>query len=265
MSNGVVSKRRGFTLVELLVVVGIIALLVAILLPALNKARESAVRTQCMSNHRQILQAVMLYVNENGGKAPPANTTQYNVPGHSGAFFPWYSKAFAGRYIGNRSYSSTQWQDAAPVVAGGATTSALYCPSIYNRAGFSTSLGIGCNVRNGARLFRSEGSLPNELQLKWANIRRSANVIAFVDTYTGAQWEKFYYNEPWPANSLGSNELGMVAYRHLRNTVASFCDGHAETFGATKYGENMLTTDYGRNDGLHAAYKNKSVGTQSGG
>ena len=66
-------KAPAFTLVELLVVIGIIALLIAILLPALQRARESANRTLCMSNHRQLVAAVFMYANDWKQRLPFCN------------------------------------------------------------------------------------------------------------------------------------------------------------------------------------------------
>jgi prepilin-type N-terminal cleavage/methylation domain-containing protein/prepilin-type processing-associated H-X9-DG protein len=63
---------RGFTLVELLVVIGIIALLISVLLPALGKARQQANLVQCQSNMRTIGQMISIYVAENNGWLPPS-------------------------------------------------------------------------------------------------------------------------------------------------------------------------------------------------
>jgi prepilin-type N-terminal cleavage/methylation domain-containing protein/prepilin-type processing-associated H-X9-DG protein len=65
-----VRSRQGFTLVELLVVIGIIAILVSILLPALNRARDKARAVQCASNMRQIFLACQMFAQENRDRLP---------------------------------------------------------------------------------------------------------------------------------------------------------------------------------------------------
>jgi len=94
--SGHSTSRAAFTLVELLVVIGIIAVLVAILLPVLSKAREQAARARCQSNLRQIFNGDLFYI-QNESK-------QWHLPGFHGGQEPWSPGGFTATTAGNNVY-----------------------------------------------------------------------------------------------------------------------------------------------------------------
>jgi prepilin-type N-terminal cleavage/methylation domain-containing protein/prepilin-type processing-associated H-X9-DG protein len=131
MVNRLSRSRRpyvGFTLIELLVVIAIIAVLIALLLPAVQKVREAAMRTQCTNHLKQLGLALHNYHDARGGFP----RTPYAPPGTTGVQHSWVPQIFP--YIEETALAAlyrfdVNWSDPANAQAIAATPRVLYCPS----------------------------------------------------------------------------------------------------------------------------------------
>jgi prepilin-type N-terminal cleavage/methylation domain-containing protein/prepilin-type processing-associated H-X9-DG protein len=194
---------RAFTLVELLVVIGIIALLIAILLPALSRARENGNIVKCLSNMRQIAQAQQIYANENKGYSLPAG--YLNMPVDSnGSNADNYATILVN--LGLLNAPSIATLTSPPT----GQPTVFTCPTgIFDLVGVQYSSGT---VTKPAPTSRKDalGARP------WRTQSWSTKII--IDTYYGinAQWQGIG-KTPYPAMMLpGDATAGAQGYNYLR-------------------------------------------------
>jgi prepilin-type processing-associated H-X9-DG protein len=212
------------------VVIGIIALLISILLPALNKAREQARRSKCLSNQRQLVMAWIMYANENKGKLVSSNTwSEPGFPAQPGGGLCGYS-------IVNPPVPPWSWVisgnrppiDASPDIADGRLWPYLKAYQVYqcpgNRFNYTHDYSINgvlagetCRVNGGSGT--SGGTILNMGQLKHA-----AAVFVFIEDYDPRGYLINSFTAPiYPGQTFGDAPADF----HNGGTTISFADGHA--------------------------------------
>jgi type II secretory pathway pseudopilin PulG len=165
-SRCLAAQAAAFTLVELLVVIGIIALLIAILLPSLNRARESANRVKCASNLRQIGQSIQLYAGANHGQFP---RTYYQIGASLTDAAPTFTQTGAGAadpFGGSKGFVGTNNITAALFLlirTQDITAEIFICPS---SGGVRDDFGGGSNSAQSRSNFTK---LPDNLNYSFAN------------------------------------------------------------------------------------------------
>jgi prepilin-type processing-associated H-X9-DG protein/prepilin-type N-terminal cleavage/methylation domain-containing protein len=216
-------RTRAFTLVELLVVIAITALLIALLLPALGAARESARRVTCASNLRQLHFASMIYANDNGGFFPSAHVD----------FIPPGPKLPANlhRWHGTRSNTTSPFDfSGSPLRKYLHATAIKNCPSFEPAVtGFEASAGgYGYNNHYLGSSTEESGWTIEAVNrpARMSSVRHPAETVMFTDAALGSPL-LIEYSFVEPPLSSGFQTLSpSIHFRHKRRANVIWVDGH---------------------------------------
>jgi len=210
------NARKAFTLIELLVVIAVIAVLMAILMPALHRAREQGKRAACLSNLKQLTLAWVMYADDNDGKICAAN-------------------------IGHSDHGWVAPMDVADPIEGQkqAMRAGMLYPYCSNLKAYRCPTGIRGEMRTYSVVSSMNtnpgGSWKGKVLKNRNQIRRPSERMVFVDEGRITNFAfSIVYNEPsW---------RDLPPLRHGDGTNFSFADGHAEYW---KW-KDPRTTDLGR-------------------
>lgn len=219
--------RYRFTLIELLVVIAIIAILVGMLLPALNQAREKGRAIKCLGNLRQLGMAFTLYEQDYNA----AVVYKTRVPGKAAEQTWWQASHPFDKY------ANIVWKPSEP---GGSTGGdynrgrLLDCPTQPDGMGFQgSSVDYGYNANLGVTPSGSEiGNSDPRFIAGIKSVYQPSRLLVFADTRGSGSTPiaiDRWYNNPYDENYVADNKNYIIERRHAQAANAVLLDGHATT------------------------------------
>ena len=224
--NMTMKTRKPFTLIELLVVIAIIAILAAMLLPALSAARERARSTLCTSNLKQLSLAMLTYADDNGNTLAKPEGQGKSITGENK--YIWIE-------LLGKPYLGTEPRELFKTPVGSNGNNVLYCPLAVKPANDSMYCSYAYNESFcGPNVWRD---LYPALDLRAKTlgvVRNPGNTLLFIDS--GDKTGNIYGGAAQAASRTFSNARRLtrghanesVAYGHSRGTNISMVDGHVE-------------------------------------